>query len=363
MISEMSVRCFLSLAETLSFTETARRNYMSQQAVSRTIAKLEDDLGVPLFIRNHHYVVLTRAGEEFYQFFRSYQEEYQETLERTRKYYAERYRSIYIGCLDWFDLSASIHRAMEVLQAEQPGLQFHLEKFQPQQMNALFQSHSLDLILSYGSSLPRVDGMRKQTILELPLVLVVPPGHPRNRPGAVVEDFRTEPFIWAAGPESQASGRIQARHKCRELGLSPSEILVVPDMQAVFQAVEQGRGVAMTTLLSCRSLKTDLPWVSLGQNEQVVCLWYMDQQNPAVPAFADTLITEVQEEMEKADADHTIRQTMVLGRKRRWKEEGKQAPGPGKLPPRQKAAGEQAPEEGASGAPDSEKTDRSSPGD
>ena len=363
MISEMSVRCFLSLAETLSFTETARRNYMTQQAVSRTIAKLEDDLGVSLFVRNHHYVVLTRAGEEFYQFFSRYQKEYRETLERTRKYYSERYRSIYIGCLDWFDLSASIHRAMEALQAEQPGLQFHMEKFQPHQMNALFQSHRLDLILSYGSSMPQFEGMRKQTILELPLVLVVPPGHPGNRPGAKAEDFRTEPFIWAAGPESQSSGLIQARHKCRELGLSPSEILVVPDMQAVFQAVEQGQGVAMTTLLSCRALKADLPWVPLGQNEQVVCLWYMDQQNPAVPAFADALISAVQAQMDKTDADRSLSQNVVLGRKRRWKEEGKVAPGPGKLPPGQKASRKRALAESASGEPDSEKTDRNGPAD
>ncbi|MDR0861570.1 MAG: LysR family transcriptional regulator, partial [Oscillospiraceae bacterium] len=66
MINETVARCFLILAETLSFTQTARQMYVTQQAVSKCIAKLEDDVGFVLFRRTHHYVRLTPAGEEYY---------------------------------------------------------------------------------------------------------------------------------------------------------------------------------------------------------------------------------------------------------------------------------------------------------
>lgn len=62
MLNETSVRCFLTLAQTLSFTETAKIMYMTQQSVSKYIAKMEEDLGFQLFIRTHHYVMLTRPG-------------------------------------------------------------------------------------------------------------------------------------------------------------------------------------------------------------------------------------------------------------------------------------------------------------
>ena len=45
MINELSIKCFLTLCETLNFTETARVLYMTQQSVSKYIAKLEEDLG------------------------------------------------------------------------------------------------------------------------------------------------------------------------------------------------------------------------------------------------------------------------------------------------------------------------------
>ena len=72
MINEASIKCFMALCETLSFTEAARQLYMTQQSVSKYIAKLEEDLGFQLFQRTHHYVAMTRAGENFYALFFRY---------------------------------------------------------------------------------------------------------------------------------------------------------------------------------------------------------------------------------------------------------------------------------------------------
>lgn len=57
-----SLRLFLQLANSLSFSETARQANLSQPALSRTIRLLEEDLGVRLFDRNSRNVSLTPAG-------------------------------------------------------------------------------------------------------------------------------------------------------------------------------------------------------------------------------------------------------------------------------------------------------------
>ena len=57
-----SLRLFLQVARTLSFSETARSANLSQPALSRTIKLLEEDLGVRLFDRNSRNVNLTAAG-------------------------------------------------------------------------------------------------------------------------------------------------------------------------------------------------------------------------------------------------------------------------------------------------------------
>lgn len=59
------LRSFEAAARALSFTKAAEELHLTQSAVSRQIAQLEDSLGVPLFERRHRAIVLTEAGHIF----------------------------------------------------------------------------------------------------------------------------------------------------------------------------------------------------------------------------------------------------------------------------------------------------------
>lgn len=56
------LQTFSTLADTLSFSRTAELLYLSHSTVSKHIAALENELGVPLLKRNTRSVELTRAG-------------------------------------------------------------------------------------------------------------------------------------------------------------------------------------------------------------------------------------------------------------------------------------------------------------
>lgn len=53
---------FIAVADQRGFTAASRRLGLSQPAVSRTIAALEKELGLPLFVRRRDGLVLTEAG-------------------------------------------------------------------------------------------------------------------------------------------------------------------------------------------------------------------------------------------------------------------------------------------------------------
>ena len=59
------LECFVRVAETRNFQQTADALHISQPAVSKQIAALENELGARLFLRTTRTVSLTPAGETF----------------------------------------------------------------------------------------------------------------------------------------------------------------------------------------------------------------------------------------------------------------------------------------------------------
>lgn len=60
-----NLRVFITVAELESLTEAAKKLYISQPAVSQSVKKLEEELGVKLFIRNKRSkLILTDVGKK-----------------------------------------------------------------------------------------------------------------------------------------------------------------------------------------------------------------------------------------------------------------------------------------------------------
>lgn len=59
---------FIALANELHFAQTAKRCFMTPSALTRSIQRLEEEMGYDLLIRNNRRVELTVAGKVFAQF-------------------------------------------------------------------------------------------------------------------------------------------------------------------------------------------------------------------------------------------------------------------------------------------------------
>jgi DNA-binding transcriptional LysR family regulator len=62
-----SMEAFVRVIETGSFSGAARQLRVGQPAISKTIAQLEDRLGVRLLLRSTHGLTPTEAGQSFYE--------------------------------------------------------------------------------------------------------------------------------------------------------------------------------------------------------------------------------------------------------------------------------------------------------
>jgi DNA-binding transcriptional LysR family regulator len=71
-VDHLTLKMFVALAETCSFTKASERVFRTQSAVSQRIAQLENDLGKPLIqrIKKNKELAITNEGEVFLKFAR-----------------------------------------------------------------------------------------------------------------------------------------------------------------------------------------------------------------------------------------------------------------------------------------------------
>lgn len=77
-------RAFAAAAETLNFTEAARRASMTQSGISQHIARLEEQTGTQLFERRGKSVALTEAGRRMARYIESCRDSERDFLDAVR---------------------------------------------------------------------------------------------------------------------------------------------------------------------------------------------------------------------------------------------------------------------------------------
>jgi DNA-binding transcriptional LysR family regulator len=80
-----TVRYFLQLCKDLNFTVAASNLYITQQTISKSIGKLEKELGVQLFVRETSGLMLTESGEYFRRTMGSVIENLDKSVSETRQ--------------------------------------------------------------------------------------------------------------------------------------------------------------------------------------------------------------------------------------------------------------------------------------
>ena len=61
------LRQVLTIAESNSMNEAAKKLFVSQPNLSATVREVEEELGITVFMRNNRGITVTAEGEEFFR--------------------------------------------------------------------------------------------------------------------------------------------------------------------------------------------------------------------------------------------------------------------------------------------------------
>jgi DNA-binding transcriptional LysR family regulator len=189
-----------------SFTQAARELHVAQQAVSRTIARLEAELGVPLVERTTHRVEPTAAGAALAEDAESLVAAADAAVARARELGGAPRQTLALGMSPGLSQS-EVERILDALAAALPGLQLDLVETRPAAVGPQLRDGTADLVVArFAEPGP---GRRVQALGTTPAGLAVPRGHRFARRRMVaLADLDGEPvLIWSR--DSVGTRRLQ----------------------------------------------------------------------------------------------------------------------------------------------------------
>jgi len=232
------------MADTLSFTETARRIHLTQQAVSKNISNLERTLGFLLFDRSRNSIALTYEGVICHKMFNEMAAAYEKTIYNLRARQAGYLSTLNVGYQDFIDFGTGLINANNDLQQDCPDLLLAVVRYSPWVLLEQLRKDELDMIIIYTRFLPKNHDYATFELLRLQSLLMVSPDNPRVSENSTYSDFSNEPYLvdkFENETSIEFEQRVQADLSL--YGLTPSKIVRLPNRESVYSAAVLGNGI------------------------------------------------------------------------------------------------------------------------
>lgn len=170
-----NLKCFILVAENLSFARAAEALYISQPAVTKQINSLEQELGVTLFTRSTRHVELTPAGMSFYKDAKDIVLKSQMAVNRVQSQNTTS-DTIRIGLSNPIALFY-LAPILKKLHAEHPDIRPNVEVPGYKIVLNLFLENKLDLLFYYKENMPKQSEINFMELERDTLSCLMPSNH------------------------------------------------------------------------------------------------------------------------------------------------------------------------------------------
>jgi LysR family positive regulator for ilvC len=238
-----SLRHFLNLADSLHFGRASEAGHVSPSALSRSIQRLEQEVGATLFERNNRSVSLTHAGRLFLDYARQALGEWDAIRNSLMEAAGELHGEISMFC----SVTASHSFLFDILtrfRRDHPRIEIKLHTGDPEEALARVLAGGEDISIgARPAALPK--GLAFRLITVSPLVFIAARGDEQLKVAsgrqAGKADWSNVPMIL---PE-RGLARSRVDEWFRKLGVTPVIYAQVAGNEAIVSMVSLGFGVGV----------------------------------------------------------------------------------------------------------------------
>lgn len=234
---------FLAVAERLNFTSAAKALYISQPALSKQIALLEEELGARLFIRNSRKVLLTAAGKQFKRDLTAIRQDLNDAVCRAGEIAKADRRTVRVGCFDGKINQDFLPTFYQHIQKIDPDIRISLQMGVFEEIKVALDQGEIDIMLTLDKAFHPDAGYSVRRIAKRAGALVyhqslLPPDR-LAQPD--ITAFQDAPLLLVSKSDAPIIYE-QTLSDLKRAGIEPPEIIEVRNTTTLFTYLEMGYG-------------------------------------------------------------------------------------------------------------------------
>lgn len=281
----LQLQYFLAVARLEHMTEAAHSLHVTQSSLSKTIQRLEEDLGVPLFDRTSRKLRLNEFGSRFLLRAERALLELEEGRRELRDLSRQEQHTLELAVTT----ASMLPNILRAFRSENPAIQFHVQMVATEEMIALLHRGEVDFCLSS----PPV--YREEIACEIvyidPILVAVPSNHRlAERTSVSLMDLQEEGFV---GVKKGYGTRDLVDAVCKKAGFVPRYVYEGDEPARLSALVEAEIGIAFMPG-SAQNAREQIRYLQVEDQElkrEIALLWHTSRYiSPAAQQFREVAV-------------------------------------------------------------------------
>jgi LysR family transcriptional regulator, low CO2-responsive transcriptional regulator len=235
------LRAFVAIAETKTFTAGAKRVNVTQAAISMQIKQIEDEIGVPLFIRTPRRILMTEAGDHLLERARKILREHDTALLEIAELAGAEHGRLRLGSASAMFATIQLPQILQKLKAKFPNAEVTVSSGTSAALVERITHGDVDVAFV---SLPvEASNIQTELLFSDEVCAIAHPQHPLSKQKVIsAATLANEQLILG---EQGGNTRRQIDEFFQQVGVKPHVVMELSRQEAINQMVENNMGVGI----------------------------------------------------------------------------------------------------------------------
>lgn len=284
MLSEQWIICFLEVVRTGSFTKAANELYLTQQAVSKHVKRLEAELGHLLFSHSTRKVELTEIGQEYYQMFLKWQYDY-ENIKKKAEQMDQAETRLRIGMIQRMN-TGKIPMIVQQVRRQHPEYTVQIIHSDAAALNRKLNEGELDIIITYKDFVKEDKSLIVKEFGRTRLMLALAANHDLAGGEFAFSRLKNEPFLVCINKgESRQAALERALREREQYGLGDGPVRLYGEIDEVNLRTELGEGFSFCSTTNLFAKNPFIKCYPLPKVTVICGVWKKNMASKPLKAF------------------------------------------------------------------------------